>query len=266
MALKAKLTADEFSGLAGPLQEFYKQAGDSYVLDAEGVEDVSGLKSALEKEREGRKALDKQIKDLTKQFNGVDPEKARAAQAQLEKLEEQGLLDAGKLDAVIEKRTERMRADHDAQIKGWEKKHGEADAQTATLRKKLEEVTIQSGLSQHALKAGAKGQAIDDILLRGSRVWTLDPDGNPVPKKGDAVIYGKNPSQPMTMEEWVTSLRNDAPHLFESNTGGGSEPGRARGGSGNRVVLTREQARDVRTYRQAQEQAQKAGVELVITE
>lgn len=51
-------TVDALDELPEPVRAYYLETGDGrWRLDAEGVEDVSGLKSALEKERAERKAL-----------------------------------------------------------------------------------------------------------------------------------------------------------------------------------------------------------------
>lgn len=68
MALKTKIKKEAFDELPEALQEYYKQDGESYVLDLDGVDDhpsVQGLKTKLEEvlgetkaEREKRKALE----------------------------------------------------------------------------------------------------------------------------------------------------------------------------------------------------------------
>src|SRR5687767_7236901 len=66
MALKAQL--DSLDGLPEAVAKEYKEVKDGdkvrYVLDAEGVEDVSGLKSALSKERKARTEAEKLMKKL----------------------------------------------------------------------------------------------------------------------------------------------------------------------------------------------------------
>ena len=51
MALKYKITAEEHGGLSEGVQELYSEKDGTFVLALDGLEDVSGLKSALEKER-----------------------------------------------------------------------------------------------------------------------------------------------------------------------------------------------------------------------
>jgi hypothetical protein len=46
---------------------------------------------------------------------------------------------------------------------------------------------------------------------------------------------GKDGVTPMTLAEWVDALVSDAPHLFESNAGGGAASN-GSGGVGNRSV------------------------------
>ena len=50
---------------------------------------------------------------------------------------------------------------------------------------------------------------------------------------GTTVRYGKDGISPMTLEEWVDAQVADAPHLFESNAGGGAAGNPAGGGTGS---------------------------------
>ena len=102
------------------------------------------------------------------------------------------------------------------------------------------------------------------LVLRGRRIWKL-VDGAPTPLNGENIIYGKDANKPMEMIEWVGSLQTDAPHLFKP-TGGGGSSGSAQTGTGKNIVLTREQARDPQTYRNAKATAEKAGATVTIAD
>lgn len=97
--LKAKLNKDDFSKLDKSLQEFYVASGDDYVLDAEGVEDVTGLKSKITELLKDTKNKG----DLLKQFEGLDAEAARKALEEMEKIEEQKLADKGEYENLLAK-------------------------------------------------------------------------------------------------------------------------------------------------------------------
>ena len=79
-------------------------------------------------------------------------------------------------------------------------------------------------------------RAIPDITARARSVFKLV---NGVPgafeADGQTVRYGKDGVTPMTLEEWLDAQVSEAPHLFESNAGGGaggasSQYGNASGG------------------------------------
>lgn len=263
MALKAKITTDEYEALSDALRENYRQAGDHYVLDAEGVEDVTGLKKVLEEVKADRSKLRAEIEKLKTSFGDVKPEDARRAMEELQRLQDEKLLEAGKVDELLTKRTERMRSDHDAQVKAFQNEIANTRKENEKLTQRLEEVLIDTGLQSVGVKVGVKPTAMQDLLLRGRVIWKLH-EGRPTPFRDDgSVLYGKNPNTPMSMEEWVGSLQAEAPHLFETSRGVGSEPTRAAGGNG-RITLTRDQARDVRTWRNAQQEAAKTGAQVVV--
>ena len=87
-----------------------------------------------------------------------------------------------------------------------------------------------------ATKRGLRPTAIPDITARARTVFRL-VNGAPraFEADGQTVRYGKDGVTPMTLEEWVEQQVADAPHLFESNAGGGAA-GNGSGGVGNRSV------------------------------
>ena len=72
---------------------------------------------------------------------------------------------------------------------------------------------------------------MDDFLGRARNVFKLV---NGVPTAldvdGKTVRYGKDGVTPMSLEEWADAQVQEAPHLFESNVGGGA-PGSGSGGA-----------------------------------
>lgn len=85
MALKAIL--EKLEDAPEATRSFYRESEGKFILDVEpangyALEDVSGLKSALGKERTSREALEKQVV----KFKDIDPEKALAALKELEEL------------------------------------------------------------------------------------------------------------------------------------------------------------------------------------
>jgi len=263
MKLRAKLTADEFNAAEQSIKNFYVQNGDSYVLDAEGVEDVTGLKKVLEEVKSDRQKLRAEMQQVKQQYGDVDPEAARQAIAEMQKMHDKKLLDEGKVEELIVQRTERMKLDHENQLKGRDRKLSELEEQNKTLSSKLSEVLIDTAITAAATKGGVRSTALEDVLLRGRRIWRLDGD-TPKPMQSDGtVMIGKDGRSPLTVDEWLGSLTQTAPHLFEESKGSGADPKTVRS-VGRQIILTRDQARDVQVFRQAQAEAQKNGVEVIV--
>ena len=78
MALQLKV--DSLEGLDESLHSLYVKGDNGYTLDVDGVEDTTGLKTALQKERDERKSAAQRLKEL----------EAKEEEAQRKILEEQG--------------------------------------------------------------------------------------------------------------------------------------------------------------------------------
>lgn len=97
--LKAKINKTDFDSLSESIQELYLVSGEDYILDAEGVEDVTGLKNKItELLKDGKSKA-----ELLKAFEGLDPEAAKKALEEMTKFEEKKLADKGKYDELLGK-------------------------------------------------------------------------------------------------------------------------------------------------------------------
>ena len=100
------------------------------------------------------------------------------------------------------------------------------------LNARLTSIQIDQAVVTEATKRGLRPTAIPDITARARSTFKLV---NGVPQAfeadGQTVRFGKDGVTPMTLEEWVDAQVSDAPHLFESNAGGGAA-GNGSGGVG----------------------------------
>jgi hypothetical protein len=101
-------------------------------------------------------------------------------------------------------------------------------AERDSLNAKLTAIQVDQGVLTVATKKGLRPTAIPDITARARSVFRL-VDGAPRAFEGDgqSVRVGRDGVTPMSLDEWVDLQVADAPHLFESNLGGGA------GGSGS---------------------------------
>lgn len=268
MAIKREISKAEFDALAEPLKALYKQSGDKYTLDAEGFDDVTGLKSALDAERRGRGDLETQLRELRTKLGDLDPEKARAALKMLQDLEDKSdLADVpeavrAKIDKIVEKRTERMRTDHETQVNAFKKQLGDGTTEKEKITAQLSELLIDNAIRTHATKLGIRDEAVEDAVLAGKQLYRIK-DGKPVPMNGDQVVYGKDASSPMPIDEWLGGKQKERPHWFKESTGTGAKPA-GGGGQGAAHTITETQAKDRAAYVAASDAATKAGTTLQI--
>lgn len=244
MGLKAFVSS--LDDVPESLRDAYVKTDDGFVLDVDDKEfkqKISEFRDnniALRHQVDATKGMQEeleQLKKLAKDYDGLDPEKARAALQRIEEIEEQHLLDAGKLDEVVSQRTERMRQDYEGRLEAYTKKMEELSGAAERFKGLYSNTVIESGLQKAVSEvARVRPGAMQDILHRGRTIWSVDEEGNPVPRDAQGnVRYGKDGKEPISMKEWAEGLVLDAPYLFEGSAGGGSTSGRGEGGSVGRV-------------------------------
>jgi len=219
MALKFKCKSkDEVPADQAAL---YVEREGEWVLDVEGVVE----KAKHDDFRTANVALRKELEEQKKRFEGIDPEEVRKLAEEKQKLEETQQLKLGEVEKVLETRLKTARAD-------WDKQFGAVTAERDALNTRLASIQIDQGVITVATKKGLRPTAIPDITARARSVFRL-VNGAPTAFEpdGKTVRVGKDGITPMNLEEWVDAQVSDAPHLFESNAGGGAA-GDASGGGG----------------------------------
>ena len=230
MTLKLSIGKEDFEKLDDGLKPLYKMSGDGkYHLDAE--EDGDGKKK-LNEFRETNIKVMKELDEYKNKYKDIDLDKYKEMSKKFQELEDKKLIDAGKIDELVEQKVERMKATYENQIAELKKSHDKKDKEILDTKARLSEVLIDSEITK-AVNAvgGVRKEAMQDIISRGKRVWRLE-DGKPVPKDGDKILYGKDGKEQMTFTEWAQVLFEQAPFLFEPSGGGGAGGAGGAGGRG----------------------------------
>lgn len=215
-ALKAVLKSLE--GLADPIKELYRKDGEDYRLDVEGMVP----KAALDEFRENNVTLKKANEDLAaklKSFDGIDVEKVKELQETERKVKDGELIKAGKIDELIQSRLAPI-------LKEASDKAAEKDKQIQDLSRQMDTMTIDTRLTEIGTKKGLRPTAIEDMLHRGRKTFVRQ-DGKVLAVGRDGAQLLSKTGEPLSMEHWVEQLSTDAPHLFQSSSGGGApqDPG-----------------------------------------
>lgn len=221
MTLKAII--DDLTAVPEALREFYTEQDGKFALAVDGLVP----KTRLDEFRANNITLARERDALRQQFDGIDPEKARALLAKAQAEQEKKLIDAGKVDELLAQRVEAMRNEYESQLKGEAEK-------SQILQSQLESLLIDGAIRDAAAKAGIRASAIEDVLLRGRNLFKLQ-DGKAVPMQGDEVMFGKN-GEVMSMAEWLHGLASSAPHLFEPSRGAGAAGGGGASAMGGKFI------------------------------
>ncbi len=226
MALKYRIKT--LSEVDEALHSFYTKDGEEYVLGVEGAVD----KAKLGEFRDNNINLKRQIDELTGKYKDIDPEEYAALKEKSQKERDKKLIDAGKVDELVNERVKAMQTDYEKQVNAHVESNGK-------LTKQLESLVIDNAIREAATKSGVRPTAVDDVLLRGRQLFKLQ-DGKAIPMEGDKPVFGKS-GDPMDIGEWIGGLTEKAPHLFEPNAGGGTPKTGGQGGGGGKKVITRAQ-------------------------
>jgi len=225
MALKFKIKSKDEA--PAEQQSFYVERDGVWLLDVDGAVE----KAKLDEFRTTNVSLLKERDDLKKRFEGIDPDEVRKLADEKRRLEEGAQLKAGEVEKVIEARVKALKGDYDKQL-------GTVAGERDALNARLVAIQIDQGVTAAATKRGLRASAIPDITARARGVFRL-VSGVPTAFEADAqtVRTGKDGVTPMTLEEWVDAQVSEAPHLFESNAGGGAAGNGSGGAAGGKASV-----------------------------
>ena len=185
-------------------------------------QEVGGLKSKRDELLEAQRKM----KDQLKQFEGIDPERARKLESQLAENEEARLIADGKLDEVLNKRTERMREEYDRKLQ----EASQTADQSKAFADKFRGRVMRDEIRTAAAEVGLVDSAVEDAVYRAGGLFEVNDEGNVVPREDAG--FDEN-GKPLTPQAWLESMREKAPHWFpvpegSQSRGGGGSPGAPR--------------------------------------
>ncbi len=170
----------------------------------------------------------KALEDKLAALGGIDQEKYNEMLKQIEEMDDKKLLDEGKMEELLEQRTERMKNKFESQIN----KQTEAiEGKTGTivkLKAQLAKAMIDGRIATAINKVGQLREgALADALHRASGTWKMvEQDDTYIFQPQDesgTIRYGEDGKSVLTDIEWAKELFEQAPFLFEGSSGSGGE-------------------------------------------
>lgn len=220
MPIPTKMNEEQFQGLPEALQDAYEKKDDGvyYLTGVEGMVSKKKVDEFRETSRKTQSDLEKAVNEL-KQFEGVDLEQIKVIQAKAKAMEEKQLIEAGDIDQIVNERVKPI-------VESANKEKSDLQESLNMVNRQLGILKIDNRASELAVSAGVEKSALPDVITRANRTFkivegktkALDGEGKPV--------YGPDGITPMNLDnQWMDSLKQDAPHLFRPAQGTGNEPG-----------------------------------------
>lgn len=184
------------------------------------AKEVSGLKA----KNAELIAKNKGLSETMAQFDGIDPVKTKEMLKHFDNSEEARLMAEGKIDEVIAKRT----AKRDEEIA---RQLAEKDGEVTKAKEYASRFNMR--VLHNEIRASAPPDlhpsALEDVLRHAAEMFSLDEEGNVVPKDG---ALGKNGKAPYSPKEWFEDTRGTHPHRFANgNSGSSGFQGAGKGGA-----------------------------------
>lgn len=230
-------------------------------LDRQVQERTSGLVKNRDEILAEKRRIEEEHKSFRSKFGDRDPDHVAKVFEQFQSEEERKLIAEGKFDEVFNRRAESLKQNHEKQVKSLSEKLDLTTKQATELTKKINELTIGRALTEAAVKAGVVPSAIEDLILRGKNVFSLNDkfeiqavDANGVPRTA------KDGVTPIDPETWIEGLKEVAPHYFPTSRGagaGGSNPNVQQ--SGDVINVKLDGSMSQREFEAIQEKAEKEG-------
>ena len=234
------LTVDKIDAVPEALRTLYAEHEGKFKLQVDGLEDTTGLKTALEKERQAvkdAKAASKQaLADALKPYEGLgDPVKVRELMAQFEDADEAKLIAQGKsgVDQIIAKRTEKQRVQLQKEVDAAKAAEKAAQGVAETFKSRV----LDNHIRAAAAKAGLHPFAVEDALLRARAIFSLNDKGDAIQAGADgAPVLGKDGKTSFGPAEWLDAMKESAPHWFPAGGSGGGAGGSGGAGAGGKTI------------------------------
>lgn len=224
--MAVKTVIDNLEDVSEALREHYVATSDGkFRLD--GVEDVSGLKSALEREKEERR----QAKARLDRLKDIDPEEFLRLKKDVEERENEKLARKGEYEKMLSQTT----AKHKTELE-------KREDSIKSLRSALEANLIDA----EATRAIASAKGVPELLLPHVRssVRVVEEDGKflakVVDKDGNPRI-GDASGSPMTVNQLVAEMRSSEVfgRAFEGTGATGSGASNSNGGRAGQKTINR---------------------------
>lgn len=221
------ITFDSKDQIPAELHEIIKEENGKFTIDVAPKIKLAEFRDNNIALKEENDKLNEYI-SAVKPIIGEDPKKFTEDHGELKKIKQQ--VSDGKLktstdiETEVTKRVNEFKAEHESTVASLTNKIGELEGVNAQSKREYEDLKISSEVSAVALnpELGMEPGAMQDIMYRARGTFKVAENGKIVAKDGDKLIYGEDGVTPLTVEQWLQKLKQEAPHLAKQSSGGGA--------------------------------------------
>lgn len=191
---------------------FYKQDDEgAYSLNVDGV--VS--KRKLQEFRDNNRKLSSQLQEIESKYRHVDLDEYKNLKEKIETETTKGFVPETDIDKQVSSRVRKMQEDFEATENTYK-------STISNQQKRLSELLINNEVSRSSTEANALPSALDDILNRVSAKFSVNDEGNVVATDAKGEIEFNKKGDPLSIADYIKTLKESAPHLFHTSTGAGT--------------------------------------------
>ena len=242
MGLKFTVTEEEYGAFDDATKKLYVlgDTGD-YRLDTEGdAPGIADLKAKVADFRKNNLRLTKEKKTLEDSvaerdtqlaaFEGIDPEKHKALQTELDALKAKGDGTADSVKALIDQHTAPLTKRLEKMQQALDK--SETEKKEVATRARRER--FNSVIGDTAKENGVRAEAMQDIRQRATAAgWKISEEDDELRLYDGEEVVTDDRGDPKTLKSWLQDLqKNGGGFLFESTQGTDTRPGGGRPGAG----------------------------------
>lgn len=185
---------------------------------------AAAVASEVEGLKNNRDIILQEKKDLATKldkYKDIDPDKVHALLEKIGQSEDAQLIADGKLDELIDKRTSTIREAAETQIAELTGELSNMSGKYDTVNTKYNRTQVDRALQEAAVAAGIRSEAISDVLLRGSSVFTLGEDGTIEARDSKGELRKDAEGIILDPTKYIAGLRKTAPHYWPDSSGSG---------------------------------------------
>lgn len=216
-------------------------------------EATAGLRNSQQKLLDEKKKIQEKYKDIT------DPDEALRALQLISGNEEVKLLAEGKFDEVVQRRLSKKMEEHEQSMIDLQGKFDTSEMNRVKYKSMYDELLVEIALKNAAVKAGVLPTALEDILNKGRKIFSVnsedevtvearDKNGNLRKIEDDKVLDPDN---------WINSLKTTSPHYWAGSKSADFTPGGGGGDDLDAQIAAAARAGDHAKFRKLRDKQRK---------